>query len=369
MTMFSDDDARFMKRAVSLARRGLGRTEPNPMVGAVVVKDGKIIGEGFHERFGGNHAEVWALLAAGKQARGATIYVTLEPCCHWGKTPPCTEAILHTGISRVVAAMTDPFAKVRGKGIRLLRAKGVRVDVGLLEEEAREVNKAFITRQAEGRPFVIAKWAQSLDGCVATARGESKWISSEVSRGFVQKLRGRMDGIVVGIGTALADDPMLTARPARKGDVLRVATRIVMDSQCRLPVGSKLVGSVAEAPVMVAHGRRLKGVAARRAEKLAGRGVMTVGVAGVGELLKHLGTLEYANVLVEGGPTLMGAFFRDGLVDEAHVFVAPMVIGGKNARHAVGGADLKRLADAYRMRVAEVKMSGPDVHLILLRNF
>jgi diaminohydroxyphosphoribosylaminopyrimidine deaminase/5-amino-6-(5-phosphoribosylamino)uracil reductase len=272
---------------------------------------------------------------------------------------------LHTGIARVVTAMVDPFAKVRGQGIRLLRAKGVKVEVGLLEAEAREVNKAFIIRQELGRPFVIAKWAQSLDGCVATASGESKWISSEVSRGFVQKLRGRMDGIVVGIGTALADDPMLTARPARKGDVLRVATRIVMDSQCRLPVTSKLVGSVSEAPVMVAHGPTAP---ARRREKLASRGVMMVEAKTAKGLLKHLGSQEYANVLVEGGPTLMGAFFRDGLVDEAHVFIAPIVIGGKNARHAVGGMDLKKLADAYRMRVAEVKMSGPDVHLILRRN-
>jgi diaminohydroxyphosphoribosylaminopyrimidine deaminase/5-amino-6-(5-phosphoribosylamino)uracil reductase len=337
------------------------------MVGAVVVKDGKVVGEGFHERFGGNHAEVHALLGAGRDSRGATIYVTLEPCCHWGKTPPCTEAILHTGIARVVVAMVDPFAKVRGKGIRLLRGKGVKVEVGLLEEEAREVNAAFITRLTEGRPFVIAKWAQSLDGCVATASGESKWISSEKSREFVQKLRGRMDGVIVGIGTALADDPLLTARPKRKGDVLRVATRIVMDTNCRLEVGSKLIGSVSSAPLLVAHAKRMGASAARRRDKLAARGAMTVGVGGIGGMLEHLGELEYANVLVEGGPAVMGSFFREGLVDEAHVFIAPIVIGGRNGRHAVGGADLKKLSDAYRMRVVDVRMSGPDVHVTLRR--
>jgi diaminohydroxyphosphoribosylaminopyrimidine deaminase/5-amino-6-(5-phosphoribosylamino)uracil reductase len=365
--MFTAEDRQYMKRALVLARRGLGRTEPNPMVGAVVVKAGKIIGQGFHERFGGNHAEVWALLAAGKAARGATLYVTLEPCCHWGKTPPCTEAILHTGITRVVVAMVDPFAKVHGKGIDTLRKRGIKVDVGLLENEARELNAPFITRHTLNRPFVIAKWAQSLDGCVATAAGQSKWISSETSREFVQKLRGRMDGIVVGIGTALADDPLLTARPKKKSHLLRTATRIVLDSQCRLPLASKLVTTVAHAPLMVAHAKTLSGAAKKRRDKLAARGAMTLGVANIRQLLKQLASHEYANLLVEGGPTLMGTFFREKLVDEAHIFIAPIVIGGAHARHAVAGPDLKKLAHAYQMTLHDVKSSGPDVHLVLRR--
>jgi diaminohydroxyphosphoribosylaminopyrimidine deaminase/5-amino-6-(5-phosphoribosylamino)uracil reductase len=367
---FSEEDRGHMGRALALARRGRGWVEPNPVVGAVVVgRDGRVAGEGFHRFYGGPHAEVYALESAGKRARGGTLYVTLEPCCHWGKTPPCTDAVVAAGVGRVVVAMVDPFARVRGKGIGRLRRAGIRVEVGLMEAEARRVNGPFLTRVLRGRPWVIAKWAQSLDGAVATAGGESKWISGEESRAWVQALRGRMDGIVVGIGTALADDPLLTARPEAKRDLRRVATRIVLDSECRLPVESRLVQSVHAAPVMVVHGRGLSRAGERRRRELERRGVMmrAVGAAGagldVGELLRHLGEMEYSNVLVEGGPSVMGEFFARGVVDEAHVFIAPLLIPGARARRAVGGMDVGKLAEARRLEIAGVERSGSDVHV------
>ncbi len=379
--MFTDSDAAPMRRALVLARRGLGCVEPNPMVGAVLTHAGKIVAEGYHHRFGGAHAEVVALRAAGAKARGATLYVTLEPCCHWGKTPPCTDALLAAGVARVVVALVDPFAQVRGKGIARLRRAGIRVDVGLLEPEARALNAAFLTRVIQHRPFVIAKWAQSLDGCIATARGESQWISGEISRAVVQKLRGRVDGILVGIHTALRDDPLLLARPNTGRDIKRIATRIVLDSQCRLPLEGQLVRTVAVAPVLVVHAPKLTRAAANRRRALEQRGVMLTavrrqpGAAGpggggldVGALLQHLHALEYANILVEGGGRVLGSFFRAGLVDEAHVFVAPMVLGDDHAHHAVGGIDISHLADAYRMAFAGVERTGPDVHVTLRRD-
>jgi diaminohydroxyphosphoribosylaminopyrimidine deaminase/5-amino-6-(5-phosphoribosylamino)uracil reductase len=291
---------------------------------------------------------------------------------------------LHTGIKRVVVAMVDPFAKVHGNGIRLLREKGVRVDVGLLEAEARELNAAFITRLTQRRPFVIAKWAQSLDGRVALARvrdgagfstkARPVWISSEVSREAVQKLRGRMDGIIVGINTALTDNPLLTARPKSKRFVLRTATRIVVDSECRLPVKSRLMETVPVAPVLVAHAKDLSRVAERRRRELAERGAMTLGVAADKEgrpklaaLLKHLADLEYANVLLEGGPQLLASFLKQGFVDEAQVFLAPMLIGGERAPHAVGGGDIRSIAEAHRLVFAEMRRSGPDLQVTLRR--
>ncbi len=363
-----------MRRALALARRGQGLVEPNPMVGAVVVRGGRIVSEGFHRRFGAPHAEVEALAAAGRRAKDATLYVTLEPCCHWGKTPPCTDAILAAGVSRVVAAMIDPFAQVRGKGAALLRRQGVRVDIGLLEPAARELNAPFLTRLAERRPFIIAKWAQSLDGRIATAAGESKWISSEESRAKVQTLRGRVDGIIVGITTALRDDPLLIARPKNSRDIRRIATRIVLDSQCRLPLSSRLVRTISDAPLLVVHRSELRGAAERRRRALAGCGAQTLGVLGdaSGRLrllpfLRHAAEQEYANLLVEGGGEVLGSFFQGGWVDEAQVFLAPVVIGGKGARGAVGGTDIQKLADAWRLAIKSAERSGPDLHVTLRR--
>lgn len=355
------DDERYMGRALLLARRGAGFVEPNPVVGAVVVKGGKVVGEGWHRFFGGPHAEVYALQKAGAKARGATLYVTLEPCCHWGKTPPCTDAVRAAGVKRVVVAMVDPFAKVRGKGLKILRGAGIEVECGCLEVAARRVNGPFLMRVAEGRPWVIAKWAQSLDGSIATAGGESKWISGEGSREIVQQLRGRVDGIVVGIGTVLADDPLLTARPARARDLRRVATRMVLDRTCRLPLDGKLMRTVGEAPVMVVHGEGLRGAAEARRKKLAERGAMTVGAKDVGRLLQYLGERDYTNVLVEGGGRVLAAFFAGGWVDECHLFQAGLLIPG--GRRAVAGEAAGRLAEAPRLEIAGAERVGADVHI------
>jgi diaminohydroxyphosphoribosylaminopyrimidine deaminase/5-amino-6-(5-phosphoribosylamino)uracil reductase len=266
--------------------------------------------------------------------------------------------------------MVDPFAKVRGKGVGILRRAGIAVDVGLCGDAARELNGSFIKRVTRGMPWVVAKWAQTLDGCVATASGESKWISSEASRAEVQTLRGRMDAIIVGLGTAEHDDPLLMARPERARDLRRIATRIVLDSQCRLNANAQLIRTIAFAPVMVVHGP-LDRAGERRRAALEARGVLTVKVAGdragrprIGALLKYLGGMEYANVLVEGGPEVMAAFLRGGFVDEAWVYVAPTVLGGKNSRHAVGGEDLRRLADATALEIRAVSQVGPDMRII-----
>jgi diaminohydroxyphosphoribosylaminopyrimidine deaminase/5-amino-6-(5-phosphoribosylamino)uracil reductase len=267
--------------------------------------------------------------------------------------------------------MTDPYSKVRGKGIALLRRAGIQVDVGLREKEARQINAPFITQHTLGRPFIIAKWAQSLDGCIATSSGESQWISSAESRCRAQVLRGRVDAIVVGIRTALLDDPLLMARPKSGRQIKRIATRIILDSECRLPQDSQLVRTVAVAPVLVVHAQKLSRQAVKRREILQKKGVMMLGVPrlrpglNLRALLKHLQTLEYTNILVEGGGEILGSFFAAGLVDEAQVFVAPMVIGGHNARHAIGGPDLVKLAQAHLMELMSIDRCGPDAHLVL----
>jgi len=243
----TDADGPWMRRALQLAEQGRGFVEPNPLVGAVVVRDGRAVGEGWHQRYGQAHAEVNALAAAGDAARGATLYVTLEPCCHHGKTPPCTDAVLRSGVRRVVAAMYDPFPQVAGHGADLLRAAGVVVEVGLGEAEARRLNAPYLKLLATGRPYVHAKWAMTLDGKIATRTGDSKWISNEASRHRVHALRGRMDAILVGIGTALADDPQLTARPPGP----RTPARIVLDSHGRLPPTSLLAQTARTTPVLV----------------------------------------------------------------------------------------------------------------------
>src|SRR5579884_2079657 len=228
--MTEPDDV-WMRRALELAEHGRGYVEPNPLVGAVVVRDGQLVGEGWHQHYGEAHAEIHALAAAGEGSRGATLYVTLEPCCHFGKTPPCTDAVLRAGIRRVVAAMPDPFPAVAGKGAELLRQAGVTVELGIGEAEARRLNAPYLKLLEKRRPWVHAKWAMTLDGKIATRTGDSKWISNEASRRIVHALRGRMDAVIVGAGTALADDPLLTARPPGP----RVATRAVLDSTGRLP--------------------------------------------------------------------------------------------------------------------------------------
>ncbi|HBI45071.1 MAG TPA: bifunctional diaminohydroxyphosphoribosylaminopyrimidine deaminase/5-amino-6-(5-phosphoribosylamino)uracil reductase RibD [Planctomycetales bacterium] len=349
-----------MRRALELAERGRGWVEPNPMVGAVVVRGGQIVGEGWHQRYGEAHAEVVALTAAGDAARGSTLYVTLEPCCHRGKTPPCTDAILRAGVGRVVAAMSDPFPPVAGKGADLLRAAGVPVEFGIGEAAARRVNAPYLTLLAIGQPYVHAKWAMTLDGKIATRTGDSKWISNEASRRLAHKLRGRMDAVIVGIGTALADDLQLTARPPGP----RIAIRVILDSNCRLPADSALAKTAREVPTLVAATTQAppERMAALRS---LGCEVLTLPTASgrtdVTALLAELGRRRFTNVLVEGGGAVLGAFLDAGVIDEVHVFIAPRLAGGAAARTPIGGKGVDEIAKALALTELRVEVVDGDV--------
>ncbi len=358
--MSNPTDLHWMRRALELAERGRGSVEPNPVVGAVLVRDGRVVGEGWHQRYGQAHAEINALAAAGEQARGAVLYVTLEPCCHHGKTPPCTDALLQTGISRVIAAMADPFPPVAGGGFAQLRAAGVPVEVGLAESQARRLNAPFLKLLARRRPYVHAKWAMTLDGKICTRAGDSKWISGEESRRRVHLLRGRMDAIIAGIGTVLTDDPLLTARPPGP----RTPTRIVLDSRGRLPTTCRLVQTVAEAPLLVAAAslaesrkRELRDVGAEVLELPAEDGQPAVAA-----LLEELGRRRMTNVLVEGGSEVLGSFRDAGEVDEAHVFVAPRIIGGSAARTPIGGQGVNRIDEGLSLAGWEMERIGEDLY-------
>ena len=356
-----DQDALWMRRALAEAARGRGSVEPNPMVGAVLVREGRLLAIGHHEQFGGPHAEVVALGRAHESPRGATLYVTLEPCCHSGKTPPCTDAVIASGVIRVVAAMRDPFPKVAGDGFHRLREAGVLVDVGLLEEDAKRLNAPYLKRLALGRPFVTAKWAMTLDGRMATATGHSQWISSERSRALVHERRGRMDAIVVGAGTVRADDPMLTARP--KGP--RVALRVVLDSAASLSLDSKLVATAREVPTLVATTDRAE---PGRVEALHASGCEVIQfpsseVVPIGPLLDELGRRGFTNVLVEGGGRVLGAFFDAGEVDAVEVFIATIIEGGSPRHVPAIGQGVATMDLARRLESSEVATLDGDIWL------
>lgn len=328
------DDRHFMLRALRLARRGQGYVEPNPMVGCVIVRGGRVIGEGWHRRFGGPHAEVEALRACGESPRGATVYVTLEPCCHWGKTPPCTDALIAAGVGRVVAAVRDPNPRIAGRGLRLLRRAGIPVDLGLLQAEAATLIAPYRMWIRQKRPWVIAKWAQSLDGCLARPAGEGRWISDREARRHAHAVRGRVDAILVGVGTVLADDPLLTCRLARPR---RVAARVVLDSALRTPPGARLVQTARQVPTLIFCAPH---VAARRIRSYVEAGCIVEPVrGGHGELdwdevLARLGTRQVTNLLVEGGARVLRTLIERRLADELHVYLAPLVIGGGGVRIA-----------------------------------
>jgi len=356
-----DDDLPWMRLALAEADRGRGAVEPNPMVGAVVVRDGRVVGLGHHARFGGPHAEVVALGAAGVAARGATLYVTLEPCCHVGKTPPCTDAILGAGVARVVAAIRDPFPRVDGGGFARLRAAGLAVESGAEADAARRLNAPYLKRLATGLPYVTAKWAMTLDGKTACASGDSRWISGPRSRALVHELRGRMDGIAVGIGTALADDPQLTARPAGP----RVATRIVLDGAARLPTAGRLARTAREAPVLVAVTDHAP---AGRVAALEALGCEVVAFPGGGAvpilpLLEHLGRRGLTNLLVEGGGGVLGAFLDAGQVDAVEVYIAPAIEGGSHPFGPARGAGVAAMAGALRLDRSEIGLIDGDLRI------
>jgi diaminohydroxyphosphoribosylaminopyrimidine deaminase / 5-amino-6-(5-phosphoribosylamino)uracil reductase len=365
------DPAVVMRRALELAVRGVGAVEPNPTVGAVLVGDSlELIAEGWHQRFGGPHAEIEVITNAGARAAGATLFVTLEPCSHQGKTAPCSEAILRAGIRKVVVACRDPNPRVDGKGIAALRAAGVEVDEGLLAEEARDLTAPFRKLVLRKEPWVHAKWAMSLDGKIATPSGDSRWISNETSRALVHRLRGRMDAIVVGSGTAALDDPLLTARPPGP----RIATRIVLDSKATLDVNSQLVRTVRDAPLVVVASEQAPAENVRRLQEQGAEVLMLPcpvdrGASGsemgidVRALLAELGRREFTNVLVEGGAKVLGSFFDRGQIDEYHVFIAPKILGGDRAPGAVGGVGLERVGLAADLRTASVERLDGDVYI------
>jgi diaminohydroxyphosphoribosylaminopyrimidine deaminase/5-amino-6-(5-phosphoribosylamino)uracil reductase len=357
------DDEKYMRLALRLARKGTGRTSPNPMVGAVVVKGGALVGRGYHHRAGEPHAEVLALHQAGKRARGATLYLNLEPCDHFGRTPPCTRAILRAGIKRVVAGMRDPNPLVSGRGIRRLRRSGVRVEVGVLEDECRELNAPFRKYITTRFPFVTLKVAASLDGKVATQSGDSRWISSEISRKRVHRLRQSVDAVVVGIGTVLKDDPMLTARLA--GGIRRQPLRVILDSGLRIPLHSRLVQTAGQYPTLVATTRA---ASLARRQRLAKAKVQVVmirrdsrGRVSLKELLRELARRGVASLLLEGGSTLNASALREGLVDRLLFFLAPKIIGGRRAPGIFAGEGALRVRDAQPLEILKLRRIGPDL--------
>jgi diaminohydroxyphosphoribosylaminopyrimidine deaminase/5-amino-6-(5-phosphoribosylamino)uracil reductase len=356
-----DREASAMARALELARRGEGFVEPNPQVGAVVLAaDGRVVGEGWHERHGGPHAEVVALAAAGEAARGGTLVVTLEPCCHHGKTPPCTDAVIAAGIRRVVVGAGDPFPAVAGGGIAGLKAAGIEVESGMLSAAAERLTAPFRRLVTAGRPWVIAKWAMSLDGRIAAASGKSNWISGEASRGVVHELRGRMDAILVGIGTALADDPLLTARPPGR----RMPLRVVVDSTARLPPGSRLVQTARDVPILVAIGPEAPEDRVATLRSLGcriWRGAEADRDARLASLLGHLGEQRLTNLLVEGGAEIFGSLRDAGFIDEVWAFVAPKLLGGSRSPAAIGGEGAWLVDNGQRIAVEGVTPLGEDL--------
>lgn len=348
-------DRAMLRRAAAFAARGLGRVEPNPYVGAVVVRDREIIGEGAHRDFGGPHAEVAALRRSGAGAHGATLYVTLEPCCHQGKTGPCDRLILRRGIRRVVTAALDPNPRSAG-GLRRLARDGVEV-ARVAVTEARRLIVPFRAHLAGDRPFVVAKWAMTLDGRIASASGDSRYITAEAARRRVHRERVRADAVLVGSGTVLADDPDLTPRLVRG----RSPVRVILDRRLRTPLRSRVVLSARETPTWVVTGRR---PVAARAHALEAAGVRILRVSGAGNPAQVLRSLRAAGVqrlLLEGGAEVTGAFFRAGLIDRVQAFVAPRLVGGVKAPGPIGGRGLARMAAAWDLAGVSCGRVGPDL--------
>jgi diaminohydroxyphosphoribosylaminopyrimidine deaminase/5-amino-6-(5-phosphoribosylamino)uracil reductase len=355
-------DTHYMKMALKLAAKGTGLVSPNPMVGAVVVQNGEVVGRGWHHCYGEPHAEVMALRTAGKLSRGATLYVTLEPCNHHGKTPPCTEAVLAAGVKRVVAATPDPNRNVSGGGAAFLRNKGIQVEVGLLAEEVRRLNEAWFIWVETGLPFVVAKAACSLDGKIATRTGDSQWLTGEAARAFGHRLRHECDAILVGIGTVLADNPQLTTRlPRRPG---KDPIRVVLDSRLRIPPGARLLHLSSSSPTWVACTATAPAEKIQALESL-GADVLVLpedkGRVALEPLLQELGRRRVQSLLVEGGAEVLGAFLDVRLVDKFYFFYAPKILGGKDAYPAVAGQGVANLSEAHQARDLSLSRLGPDL--------
>jgi diaminohydroxyphosphoribosylaminopyrimidine deaminase/5-amino-6-(5-phosphoribosylamino)uracil reductase len=357
------EDERFMMRALELAENARGRTGPNPMVGAVVVFEGKIVGEGYHEVLGGPHAEVHALRMAGDKAKGATMHVTLEPCAHQGRTPPCVNDIVDARVSKVVMALRDPNPLVDGRGAEYLSEHGIIVEQGPYEEIARRQNEAYLKRIASGLPFVTLKMAVSLDGKMATRTGDSRWITSDESRSGVHLMRSWSDAIMVGIGTVLSDDPRLTVRMGKER--ARSPLRVVVDSTARTPIESR-VAETSEAPTLVAVAGKAPSER-RRALEENGLEVVQVGSGDrvdLRSLLELLSQREMANLLVEGGGDLAYGLWKERLVDKLVFFLAPRIIGGREAPGPIGGEGAPTVEESWKVSIDGVFRSGPDIRVI-----
>ena len=356
-----------MLRAIQLAKKGEGWTNPNPMVGAVIVKDGRIIGEGYHKKCGELHAERNAIASLTESAEGATIYVTLEPCCHYGKTPPCTEAIIEQKIKKVVIGSRDPNPKVAGKGAQILRESGITVVQDFMREECDRLNPVFFHYITTKTPYVVMKYAMTLDGKIATKTGASKWITGEPARREVQHMRHRYMGIMAGIGTVLADDPMLNVRV----EGWKSPVRIVCDSSLRIPLDSQIVRSAKEYRTIVAYaGREENEEITKKIEQLHAKGVDTVccpdekGQIDLKKLMIYLGNKGIDSILLEGGGTLNDSALRAGIVKEVHCFIAPKLFGGKNSKTPVEGIGIGLPSEALKLKCTDICQIGEDIRII-----
>lgn len=354
------NDEYYMKRALSLARKGLGKTSPNPMVGAVIVKGGRIIGQGYHRRFGGPHAEIEAIDDARGKISGATLYVTLEPCCHTGKkTPPCLDALLKYNLKRVVIGTIDPNPQVSGRSVTALTKKGIETEVGVLEEECKTLNEAYFKYIQTGMPFVTLKFAQTLDGRISTLTGDSKWISSDKSLQWAHRLRSQHDAVMVGVGTVLKDDPQLTVRLA-KG---RNPVRVVADSRLRTPLGSSILKEQDIAQTIIGTTKRAD-LDIMAAVKALGADIMVLsedreGEVNLRELLTRLGQRNISSVLVEGGATTITSILRQGLADKMVVIIAPKILG--KGLEAVGDLGIREVRHSLKLLFDKVYRKGEDL--------
>jgi len=357
----------YMKRALSLAARGKGKTSPNPMVGAVIVNQGRVVGEAYHQQAGKPHAEILALHEAGPRARGGVLYVTLEPCCHSHKrTPPCVPLLIQSGLTRICVAMADPNPQVSGQGIHMLKRAGLQVTVGVLEEEAQQLNAVYRHWITTGRPFVIVKGAMTLDGKIATRTGQSKWITGDQARQDVHRVRSQVDAVMVGIGTVLADNPELSARGPKGGTGARAGrqpVRVVLDSRLRLPLKAKILQWVHEQPTIVCTTVQ---ASPKKVQMLRERDVQVWvlpqknGRVSLKASLTQLGTKGMSSLLLEGGSTLNASALHEGLVNQVRLYIAPLLMGGQDAKSLIGGVSPKTLEQAWRLVNPELKKIGQD---------
>ncbi len=362
--MSEDADEKFMREALALARSQMGKTSPDPMVGALVVKGGRVISRGYHAEQSTPHAEAFAIKKAGRRAKGATLYLNLEPCCHYGYNPPCTNAIIRSGIKRVVAAMKDPNPLVNGRGFKELREAGIKVEVGVLEQEAKELNEAFVKFITTGRPFVILKTAMSMDGKVATVSGDSKYITGLASRQYVHVLRICVDAMMLGVNTVIMDDPKLTVRDiGREKITKRNPKKIILDTNAEIPLNSYILRHEPEKTIVVAGG----GAARKRLDNIRKTGANVLiaktkgGQIDLKDLMAELGEDKIMSIMIESGGTLAASALKEGIVDKAMFFIAPKIIGGKTAPTPVAGEGLKKLAKAINLKSARARIFGRDV--------